>query len=299
MNTSIIIVMIGCATLIALAAIVCDYLLGYKAEKNDANCYISKKIIKLHRNYIAGILSFAIIMLLTSKYGGPSNGIFEYLSFGSTITSLVLSIIAIFVTVQSSSDLYKQFTRIDNTTDIIKEASEHIKETLKKIEEAESRLVLTSSDICARMENIVEDQERIEQTTKHILDIQESQSPSIKDNSTDSKQYFVDTCSYIGLLSLYACALSKEKQVSFSLSKALVEKESYSLGFLIGSCSAQYVKFTTGDNNDLITCTAIQYNSSDLYTQIQNRIAQQDKPDFWIDSLNHVRDNFELPRYEK
>lgn len=39
--------------------------------------------------------------------GGPDNAIFTYLSFRSTITSLVLSVLAIFVTVQSSSDIYK------------------------------------------------------------------------------------------------------------------------------------------------------------------------------------------------
>ena len=69
-----------------------------KIAISEANCVMSKKIIKLHRNYIAGILGFAIIMLITAKYGGPNNAIFEYLSFGSTVTSLVLSILAIFVT---------------------------------------------------------------------------------------------------------------------------------------------------------------------------------------------------------
>ena len=105
MKTSIIITLIICATIIAIVAIVCDFYTEIKVSVDNTDCNMSKKIIRLHRNYIAGILGFSIIMLITAKYGGPNNAIFEYLSFGSTITSLVLSILAIFVTVQSSSDL--------------------------------------------------------------------------------------------------------------------------------------------------------------------------------------------------
>ena len=117
MDTTIIIILIICATVIALVAIICDHLFERKST-DSSDCYMSKKIIKVHRNYIAGFLGFAVIMLITAKYGGPENAIFTYLSFGSTITSLVLSILAIFVTVQSSSDLYKQFTRIDNASNV-------------------------------------------------------------------------------------------------------------------------------------------------------------------------------------
>ena len=94
MNTTVIITLIICATIIAFVAIICNHCSEKKMTEANADCTLSKKIIRLHRNYIAGILGFAIIMLLTSKYGGPNNAIFEYLSFGSTITSFVLSILS-------------------------------------------------------------------------------------------------------------------------------------------------------------------------------------------------------------
>ena len=153
MDTTIIIIMIICATVIALVAIICDHLFERKAEQTD--CLMSKKIIKVHRNYITGFLGFAVIMLITAKYGGPNNAIFTYLSFGSTITSLVLSILAIFVTVQSSSDMYKQFTRIDNATDTIKKVSNQIEDTLKGMSESEKNLTDTSKVISSQMDEIV------------------------------------------------------------------------------------------------------------------------------------------------
>lgn len=156
MNTTVIITLIICATIISLVAIICDHYLNSKISTEQANCLMSKEIVRLHRNYITGILSFAIIMLITAKYGGPNNDIFEYLSFGSTITSLVLSILAIFVTVQSSSDLYKQFTRIDNATDTINKVSTKIDGTLFALQEAEDKLTSTSNEITTHLENFVE-----------------------------------------------------------------------------------------------------------------------------------------------
>lgn len=112
-------------------------------------------------------------MLLTAQYGGPDNAIFEYLSFGSTITSLVLSILAIFVTVQSSSDLYKQFTRIDNATDTIKNVSTQIDGTLETLKKTESDLQNTSRGISNQLDNIIEQiderlQKRIKETEWNI-----------------------------------------------------------------------------------------------------------------------------------
>ena len=66
MNTTVIIIMIICATIIALVAIICDHLLEKKSSE-VSECFLSKKIIKVHRNYIAGFLGFAIIMLLTAN----------------------------------------------------------------------------------------------------------------------------------------------------------------------------------------------------------------------------------------
>ena len=129
MNTNVIIILIGCATVVALVAIICDSIIEKKAV-NLSRLQPSNKIIKVHRNYIVGFLGFAIIMLITANYGGPNNNIYEYLAFGSTITSLVLSILAIFVTVRSSSDLYKQFGTINKV-------SEQIHSTLNSLMDAE------------------------------------------------------------------------------------------------------------------------------------------------------------------
>lgn len=313
MNTIVIIIMIICATIIALVARVCDYFSEKKSDTTNAECRLSKKVVKLHRNYIAGILGFAIIMLLTAKFGGPNNAIFEYLSFGSTITSLVLSILAIFVTVQSSSDLYKQFARIDNATDTINSVSKQIDGTLSEIKKVEKDLSKVSQNISYNMENIVECiDEKIrthikasEDNLTKIFNAPRNNNDPVNNNidtqTENQKQYiqnFIQITSANGLLILYACALSKEKQKIFNISDLFQGNEAYTFGFMIASISAGLVMFTHDDSNNQITVQNNYIKKEDLYKEIKNRIQYQQLDGNYIDQVNNINSYFDVDLLE-
>ena len=301
MDKTVIVIMIICATIIALVAIICDHLLEKKSSE-VSECLLSKKIIKIHRNYIAGFLGFAIIMLLTAQYGGPKNAIFEYLSFGSTITSLVLSILAIFVTVQSSSDLYKQFTRIDNATDTIKNVSTQIDGTLETLKKTESDLQNTSRGISNQLDNIIEQiderlQKRIKETEWNIskqleASINKSSDANIiqsVQSNTESlenfKTGFKNLTSASGLLALYACALSYEKTKMFELTDLFKGNEAYTFGYVISALSSGIIMFTNDSTNNQISCTFSIFSSTELYEVIKERLKQ-----FGIDYLNKINE---------
>ena len=307
MDTTVIIIMIICATIIALVAIICDFL--FERKSTDAsNSLMSKKIIKVHRNYIAGFLGFAIIMLLTAQYGGPDNAIFNYLSFGSTITSLVLSILAIFVTVQSSSDLYKQFTRIDNATDIIKNVSTQIDGTLVALKATESTLQDTAKTISSQLDNIVEQiDDRFRTHMKETEDnISKQFVASMNNTSTineqdviqtqeaidNLKRSFISITSANGLLILYASTLSIEQKKMFELSNIFKGNEAYTFGFLIASISTAIVQFTNDATNNQITCQSSIFSSSELYEAIKDRIRQQQFGVDYIERINNINTYF-------
>lgn len=309
MSTTVVITMIICATVIALVAIICNHCFEKKIAIPEANCVMSKKIIKLHRNYIAGILGFAIIMLITAKYGGPNNAIFEYLSFGSTVTSLVLSILAIFVTVQSSSDLYKQFTRIDSATDTINNVSKQIEGTLSAIKNAEAKLTSTSIGISSQMENFVDQiDEKIKTRIKETEDNLKKQLAQYQTSSTsitkslskrenndvdaNNKEFFLEITSANGLMALYACALSLDKKTMFELSQLFKGNEAYTFGFLIASLSAKYVHFTNDANNNQITCSTIQFTVEEILNVIKSRISQLNLGSEYIDRINAINEYF-------
>ena len=309
MNTTVIIILIGCATAVALAAIICDHLFEKKTEPTES--LISKKIIKIHRNYIAGFLGFAVIMLITSKYGGPNNAIFDYLSFGSTITAMVLSILAIFVTVQSSSDMYKQFTRIDNATDTIKNASKQIEGTLDALKNAEKDLQNTSNNISNQLDNIVEKiDEKIKarmkesegNITKQVVESMNMSSKTLEQdayqnqiNMDELKKNFLDSTSSNGLLAIYACALSKEFGRMFELSDLFSWNLDYTFGFLIALSSVSFVQFTADAKNNEITCQESVFHSSELLNEIKERVKKPDfGTEFYLEYLNRINEFFDV-----
>ncbi|MBM6806167.1 hypothetical protein H6A24_06575 [Bacteroides caecicola] len=282
MERNVIIIMIGCATLIAIVAIICDFL-NNKNSQTSAENLLTQKIIKLHRNYIVGFLSFAIITIISAKYGGPNNNIFDYLSFGSTITSLVLSILAIFVTVQSSSDLYKQFTRIDNATDTITQVSKQIDKTLEGLLESKDKLVEASNTITKQIDNIVlrvdeKLQERMKETEHNIAEqinsLNGRNNTMYNDGKIELGQFkegYLNSASAVGLLLLYSCTLSMKEKKGFPLLELFKGNEQYSFGFFISSISSGIIS-ATNDNQYVINCTNSIFQEEELLDKLKSMI---------------------------
>ena len=307
MNTTVIIILISCATAVALTAIICDHLFEKKTEHTES--LISNKIIKIHRNYIAGFLGFAIIMLITSKYGGPYNAIFDYLSFGSTITALVLSILAIFVTVQSSSDMYKQFARIDDATDTIRNASKQIEGTLNALELAETDLQKTSNNISEQLDDIVKQiDEKIKARMKESEDnlsktIVESMNLTSKNTEQDASQsqnnmdevktIFLNSASSNGLFAIYACALSKEHDKEFKLSDLFSWNLDYTFGFLIATCSIGLIDVSEDEKNNQITCTSSHFSSSEILRELKHRKEEgKIASEYFTEKITKINEHF-------
>lgn len=289
--------MIVCATLIAIIAIICDFLSNKKIQTSTENL-LTQKIIKLHRNYIVGFLSFAVITIISAKYGGPNNNIFDYLSFGSTITSLVLSVLAIFVTVQSSSDLYKQFTRIDNATETITTISKQLDGTLDKITDVEKNLTLTSNTITNQIDSIISRvdeklKERM-QETEHKLSEQinslnistvsgkEQNSEEALDFVSKLKTYYLNSISATGALAIYACILSKDYNKEFILPDLLKGNELYAYGFLVSTISSGLLNAKIEENYK-ISCSGSKYTQEEIINILKNQVVK-----FGQDFLNQI-----------
>ena len=273
MDTKVVILMIICATIIALVSIVCDHL--FESKTSDmSDCFMSKKIIKVHRNYIAGFLGFAVIMLITGKYGGPDNAIFTYLSFGSTITSLVLSVLAIFVTVQSSSDIYKQFGTINKV-------STQIESTLTNLKKAENNLEKTSTDISCQMNSIVDEigkrlDARMQKTEDTLSEQIQRQNVSVQ-NAKNTTKYDINADSFLkripynGLLVIYACSKGAETNKSFSLTTLFKGNEKYQLGVVMTTMAIGYLtgSVSSYNNDSVVKCKSSVFKSADIYKIIE------------------------------
>ena len=310
MDITVIKILIVCATLIALAAIVCDFWVEKKTAETPERPW-PNKIIKIHRNYIAGFLGFGIIMLLTAQYGGTCEDLLTYLSFGSTLTSLVLSVLAIFVTVRSSFDLYKQYGTI-------KQVSEQIGESLRNLKTSETNIGKASSDISTQMERIVDEivkriYKRIdknEMTMRDLLDKNYTNTVSQGNNSQGknqgeiNKNNFLKESSTFGLYGLYACVLSKEKNMSFELSDIFTEfgDQVYAFGFLVAISSMGLLQFKDlRQFNTPLIVKNIYFDKIELLTEIRKRINREKKNDnknLLINLVNDINDFFEEEHLE-
>ena len=307
MDKTVITILIICATLIALAAIGCDFWVEKKTTDTPERIW-PNKIIKIHRNYIAGFLGFGIIMLLTAQYGGTCEDLLTYLSFGSTLTSLVLSVLAIFVTVRSSFDLYKQYGTI-------KQVSEQIGESLRNLKTSETKIGKASSDISTQMERIVDEIEkrinkRIEKNEKRISDLfNEYNSNSTtqsdgnnKNNNYIDKQEFLFNTSRFGLYTLFACVLSKEYNKPFKISDFFSEDRDigYVFGYIIPLKSAGFLQFERFSLRRIL-CSKSTFDKSEITSEIINQIKRikiEEIKERNIQIINDICDFFEEEHLE-
>lgn len=318
-NIDIIIMsMIICATIIALAAIYFNHLFEKKAietieakgAKEAIDNFQSKKMIKIHRNYIAGFLGFAIIMLISSQYA-DCDELLKYLSFASTITSFVLSILAIFVTVQSSSDLYKQFARIEEATTTIKNLSGTIEENAPTISKAATDIKNISNTLLNRLDEVVDQiNEKVDtsltETENKIINFLDSSNkgpehidqhlnPSDKDILDTLKKDFLSFTSINGLLGIYACLLSKDNSnKEFELLKLFKENDAYIYGFLIAVASIKFIRLTDDSNKNKIQCEYSKFECAEIKETIKKRIKNEkdNRIQYVLKKINTINEHF-------
>lgn len=278
--------LILCSTIIAICSIIYDYKSSRKIESSN-EIYLSKRIIRVHRNYIIGFLSFGIISLITSLFGNDSNSnIFTYVSFASTITSFVLSILAIFVTMQSNSKLEKQLTKIDTATTSIDQSSERLNDTLsqvenvnKKIEEVTQKLIKETSDILPKIGNLLDKhrEDFNQRLTKELSSFKnvvqnkrEDTNKSESENKEVNTNEFLSTMSLNGLTAIYTCTLSAEDQKQFDIELLFPNLFDYNYGIIVATASAGFINIDDNDTNNFI-CKSSKFDSEDIYKRITDR----------------------------
>lgn len=281
MDSGLITIMIICATIIAIVAIFFDYMTFKLIPADKCENLLNQKIVKLHRNYIAGILGVAVVMLLTAKYGQSYNRIFEYISFASTVTSLVLSVLAIFVTVKSNADLYSQFAKIEDTHSSLSNVATHIKDALDNMEKVKVELTDTSKELNRNVGQLVQEivekvRVNIKDTEKTLQDAIRTSMPKQLDNNPsnvvlgDGQEEYIHSMSYMGLLALYACCLSYDSRKQFNNIDLFASDNEYVYGILVASVCAGVISINVDKMS--VTCSKIIYAKEMIIAEITQRI---------------------------
>jgi hypothetical protein len=201
--------------------------------------------------YPIAILLAAIVALLTVKWGGIPD-LARYITFGLTLTSLVLSLIAIIYAIISNTNISQHLgmlrsagksvaettaslTRISDSLEsklaeipgLIKDVRVEVKETHKEVMEGINKAPLAASTDKTPMEN---------NTTINVNDLVKS---------------FLGTSSFDGLIVLYTCQLALKSSKPFNINQVWKNTKinpDYAYGFLVAASSAKMVKYSEKDN---------------------------------------------------
>ncbi|WP_299351832.1 hypothetical protein [uncultured Porphyromonas sp.] len=241
--------------IVSLAWLVMKYLTQQGSEAG--------KKPSIHLYYLIGIGSLLLIELVTyilTGVGDVSRAIFDQISFASTISSILLSVIAIIYSIVSGSNGANLYVKTE-------EVSKQIGETvsgLKNLNTTVEKLEKIPDDIEKHLRELKEQMQRMEEISKKIsLQLDREVTPKIdrlfqevggwvnggdssgaRDLKGSSKEretifrYYISRSSFLGGLMLLGCCYAGKKKKKIDLqemtSKILGEESISILWYLLG-----------------------------------------------------------------
>lgn len=225
---------ISLAAIVAVVWLFLRYSKNYEAEKPKARIlYIS--------GYAVLIVIELVVYICMNSY--QKDDIMSSISFGATLSSLIMSVVAIIFTIVSGKDGREQLGRINEATEKLQQTAcsfdkfqavaEHIDEELEKLYEKVAGIDKKTEEI--KVSTIAINEAKLKQLPLEHPD-GTSKGPS---NSRVEKFFKSNTLS--GLLALYAGELSYEKKKAFDPEKmgTLFNKDNqdYAIGYLYACTS--------------------------------------------------------------
>ena len=253
--------------------------------------------IKIHFGYITFILVVIIIVISSCRLSDNQN-LVDIVSFAGTLTSIILSVLAIFVTVLSNDSLSNLMERIRGLTDSINplkikvdESSDKMKNTIEELNKTNQELKDSSYGINIVIQNLEKnicDQVKCIENKMDKFLIPSSDSTSIlyMENCQPNVDYFLKSNSFLGLEVLYWCALTEKSRKSLHLSDFCSITEGswndslyYAWGFLVAAKSAGYIDFTSGKNGNKLILQEIKCNQLLTVDMIKKELEQKSNSD--------------------
>ena len=198
---------------------------------------------KIHACYILAILISVIVILVTVKWSQIPN-LAQLISFALTLSSLILSAVAITYALYSNSSLFQNIVTLNL-------ASQDVSKTAKDISKAAHELTLKIEAIPLRLESV---EGKVDQTNVllkqySVGQVQEIPDKKEREAAAEIVDLFISRVSLLGLLTLYACTLAFAKKKPFDFDKMPLVSEGlssdYFWGFLIATIATGIVEATS------------------------------------------------------
>lgn len=251
---------------------------------------------RVHVLYISGILVFLIIELVTyiCIQNDTCSNIMPYISFAATLSSLILSIVAIIYSIVTNNKGDDVFVKIeDRTKDLVKET--------EKFQSVATQLIKELSTIKSGMTNI---QSIAEETNQQLKVIQNSNSISPdRKKINEDEEYIKNSILYgslIGNAGLLACYYSQKYNKPFKSTELFKNNSEYVYGYIIAYSTLFVINVEIVD--DVFTITSAHPKLLDFLKEyfINQGVGKSTsvisdvikffavKEDFWSDQDNNT-----------
>lgn len=196
---------------------------SYSKEIGDAE----NRLRRMNTLYISGILVFIIIELVTALCMGNSKHaeILSFVSFAATLSSLIMSVVAIIFTIVSTKRGEEQYLKLGSASNKIHSALKSFKQETIAIEATIDKFQSISNGLMDGMSLILDRVNAVDNKASSILNgLPENASEK---SDTDTKgtlsaqnvDRFLKIGSFNGNIALYACVLSKKKERKFTFTE--------------------------------------------------------------------------------
>lgn len=245
------------AMLVCIAVVVCFFIKKYASGKDIDDS--EKKIQKLHTFYIAGILVFIIIELVTAicMGGSSSSMILSYVNFAATLSSLIMSVVAIIFTIVSGNRGDEQYKKIDNASDRVTDSLNKFSEKTAEIDNSVISFRTISHELSVKMDSLLKEMGSVHNEVSDLkkqVEPQEQMISVVADNKKERDAQneaikvvasrIVAIGSYTGNLALYACVCAKDSgKSSFSISSITSQENvNYVFGYLVAAVAVGIIQ---------------------------------------------------------
>lgn len=250
-------------------------------------CFLRTKIDyrnrKVHLFYISGILTFLIIELLSFicvSNDPDGESIFSYISFASTLSSLILSIIAIIFTIVSNNKGSDVFAKIDGRARDIQQAGESVAIAAKNI----SSQLLRFERRLEHLEDIASD------THDKVIGMNNTASYNHLNiqnfTKTEVLNQMVRAGSIIGNGALLACCYAKNRE--FDLKIMFSGSQDYVYGYLVAFSTIMFIDISI--KGSMVYVSNVEEQLEDLVKDFFANNPSDDNIKF----LEHIQNYFRI-----
>lgn len=142
---------------------ICFIITVRRGEKQDEKC--TRKCIHMLRKdflYMGVIASITVVLLLTLTFATDGNAV-NYFSFAGMLSSIILSVVAIFMTINSENESKEAKIQLDKSV-------AKMEATAQKLEEASKEWKGSNRELLVQFENQKKTFEEILQSSQTMLD---------------------------------------------------------------------------------------------------------------------------------